>query len=302
KRTAEAVVNVFETGSILGSYGAVTLIPGDSGHLTYGRSQTTLASGNLFLLIKAYCDATSAQFAAALGAYLTRLSQRDSTLDQDQAFRGLLRSAGDDPIMQDEQDAFFDRIYWEPASTEAARLAIRTGLGTAVVYDSFVHGSFGRMRDQTVQSVGTPAQANEKTWIAAYLKTRRAWLAAAGLPLSRTVYRMDAFQQVVSADNWELELPVNVLGRTITESALLRPSRVSAQDPGLRLLRLTDPHLEGADVLALQQALGKQGIALDEDGDFGPQTDQAVRKFQSAQGLRVDGIAGPATRAALGMP
>lgn len=28
-------------------------MPGDTGHLTYGRAQTTLASGNLYLLLKA---------------------------------------------------------------------------------------------------------------------------------------------------------------------------------------------------------------------------------------------------------
>ncbi len=53
KRTAQAIVNIFETGRVRGDYAKVTLIPGDPGHLTYGRSQTTLASGNLHLLINA---------------------------------------------------------------------------------------------------------------------------------------------------------------------------------------------------------------------------------------------------------
>jgi chitosanase len=44
KRSAEAIVNVFETGTPRGDYGQVTVVPGDTGHLTYGRSQTTLAS------------------------------------------------------------------------------------------------------------------------------------------------------------------------------------------------------------------------------------------------------------------
>ena len=66
KKTAQAIVNVFETSQVLGDYGKVTLLPGDSGHLTYGRSQTTLASGNLFLLINAYCQAGDAAFGPAL--------------------------------------------------------------------------------------------------------------------------------------------------------------------------------------------------------------------------------------------
>jgi chitosanase len=45
KRTGKAIVNIFETGHPLGIYGKVTLIKGDTGHLTYGCSQTTLAAG-----------------------------------------------------------------------------------------------------------------------------------------------------------------------------------------------------------------------------------------------------------------
>ena len=53
KKTAKAIVNIFETSRVLGNYAQVTLMLGDSGHLIYGRSQTTLGSGNLHLLIKA---------------------------------------------------------------------------------------------------------------------------------------------------------------------------------------------------------------------------------------------------------
>ena len=47
KLSIQAIVNVFETGRAHGDYGKVTLLSGDSGHLTYGRSQTTLASGKI---------------------------------------------------------------------------------------------------------------------------------------------------------------------------------------------------------------------------------------------------------------
>ena len=66
KKVAQSIVNIFETGRPRGDYGQVTLLSGDSGHLTYGRSQTTLASGNLYLLIKAYCEAADAKFATML--------------------------------------------------------------------------------------------------------------------------------------------------------------------------------------------------------------------------------------------
>ncbi|MFC1705190.1 peptidoglycan-binding protein [Planctomycetota bacterium] len=55
----------------------------------------------------------------------------------------------------------------------------------------------------------------------------------------------------------------------------------------------------GADVMALQRALNATGCALWEDGIFLYQTWGAVRRFQASQGLKVDGVVGPNTVAAL---
>jgi peptidoglycan hydrolase-like protein with peptidoglycan-binding domain len=52
---------------------------------------------------------------------------------------------------------------------------------------------------------------------------------------------------------------------------------------------------EGRQVQLLQQALG--GVRV--DGIFGPETEAAVRSFQASKGLTVDGIVGPQTSAAL---
>lgn len=52
----------------------------------------------------------------------------------------------------------------------------------------------------------------------------------------------------------------------------------------------------GADVAALQRRLNRRGANLAVDHVFGPTTDAAVRAFQRANGLVVDGIAGPRTQ------
>ncbi|HWC22783.1 MAG TPA: peptidoglycan-binding protein [Flexivirga sp.] len=51
----------------------------------------------------------------------------------------------------------------------------------------------------------------------------------------------------------------------------------------------------GHPVPTLQHLLNGRGASLTADGDFGPKTDAAVRKFQQSAGLTVDGIVGPAT-------
>ncbi|WP_455222676.1 peptidoglycan-binding protein [Kaarinaea lacus] len=304
KRTIKAIVNIFETGRVKGDYGKVTLLRGDSGHLTYGRSQTTLASGNLYLLIKDYCSEEGADLADELSTYLGRLEQRDLTLDHDQGFRALLNEAGDDPVMQEVQDSFFDRVYWEPCLKSAEYIGAQLPLGVGVIYDSRIHGSWYRMREITNAEFGKLEDIGEKNWISRYVETRRDWLINhSNQLLRRTVYRMDNFQQLIQSDNWDLVLPITVHGVRIDESMLVQTPtvRVSAESNDERLMMLKRPYLRGDDVRAMQQALAIADIEVEVDGIFGPGTERAVIAFQKKQGLVVDGIVGPATRALLGL-
>lgn len=302
KAAAQAIVNIFETGSVRGEYGDVTLMAGDTGQLTYGRSQTTLASGNLFLLIRDYCARADALLGAEMAPYLDRLAACDVVLNHDMAFRGLLKDAGGDPVMQEVQDLFFDRVYWAPAMRSADVLGVRSALGAAVVYDSTVHGSWARMRDRTREAFGELSDIGEDDWIAHYIETRRDWLAThANALLHKTVYRMDALAAIVHADNWKLALPLSVRGHAVTAEALhaQEPVKVSADPIPRRLLRLVDPPTSGPDVVWLQERLGYAGIAVETSGRFDAATDAGVRAFQAAHDLKPDGIVGPATRTAL---
>lgn len=62
------------------------------------------------------------------------------------------------------------------------------------------------------------------------------------------------------------------------------------------------PGDRGDDVKALQLLLIAAGADIVADGSYGPATEAAVRAFQTARGLDVDGIAGPATHTALKAP
>lgn len=312
KRTAQGIVNVFETGRIRGDYGRVVVAKNDAGHLTYGRSQTTLASGNLFLLVQDYCRAPGAALADRLDPYLRRLDDRDLSLDHDMTFRRHLKDAGDDPIMCRVQDTFFDRYYWRPAVSRAASIGLGSQLGATVVYDSIVHGSFVRIRDRTNAAIGTPAQAGEAAWVARYLDERRRWLLSfdpAKSLLPKTVYRMDELQKLVAAAAWSLPLPLRVRGLVMDQATLgdegeqpgSEEEPVTAAADEDRILRLRTPLMTGEDVREIQAALSRAGFVLDVDGRFGPLTESAVRRYQAAKSLTVDGMVGPITRLSLGL-
>jgi hypothetical protein len=58
----------------------------------------------------------------------------------------------------------------------------------------------------------------------------------------------------------------------------------------------------GADVLRIQRALSDRGLLeVPPDGHFGPHTEAALLAAQALYGLTQDGVAGPGTRAALGL-
>lgn len=86
-----------------------------------------------------------------------------------------------------------------------------------------------------------------------------------------------------------------------TEDALNRSPamgfEIAPWDEKPRVLRLSRPMMEGSDVLKLQEALKKAGLAVSTDGVFGSGTDKAVKEFQQKKGLTADGIVGSKTLA-----
>ncbi len=67
-----------------------------------------------------------------------------------------------------------------------------------------------------------------------------------------------------------------------------------------RLLKRTYPMMRGDDVRALQEQLNKLGYNCGTvDSIFGDKTKAGVIAFQTAAGVKVDGIVGPVTQGAL---
>lgn len=94
-------------------------------------------------------------------------------------------------------------------------------------------------------------------------------------------------------------LAAMTVGPTASLASGQAPSTASASNPEPATTTehtiILLPGSEGRQVQLLQAALG--GVRV--DGVFGPETEAAVRAFQAAKGLTVDGVAGPQTTAAL---
>lgn len=94
------------------------------------------------------------------------------------------------------------------------------------------------------------------------------------------------------------------------ESALASPAAtltamVSRRTPalGTNLFAYRSPRMRGPEIMAIQRALALRGVDPGPiDGDFGRLTAAAVASFQAEADIEADGIVGPVTAAALGLP
>lgn len=67
------------------------------------------------------------------------------------------------------------------------------------------------------------------------------------------------------------------------------PGRLIQYKPGWN----SRQRYKGSDVRTWQNRMRVRGWRLAVDGDFGPESDRVLRKFQAEKGLKVDGILGP---------
>ena len=177
------------------------------------------------------------------------------------------------------------------------QLGLSLPLSFAIVYDSRVHGSWDRLRDETTEKDGSLPQRGERGWIQAYVKRRMHWLATSPREdLRATVYRMDAFQRLIDQDRWGLALPLVVRGLEISPATLSEapPGCYAGPTPGTRPVAVTSPLTRGLDVRLLQLALSDAGEPVKADGVFGDQSAKSLARVQSARGKPASGVADPA--------
>lgn len=154
----------------------------------------------------------------ALTPYIAALKKVDGTASHTglgDAFVSAWKKAAQDPLFQKAQDYERDRVYFNPAVSQAKSDGLRA-LGQFAYYDAMVmHGpgddavSFGGIRAKAMKSAKTPARGgDEKTYLKAFLAARKAAMLteAAHDDTSRVDTEQTTF---LNAGNLNLNLPLN---------------------------------------------------------------------------------------------
>lgn len=206
----EGVINAFESGSIEGDYGLLVIFAdGKNGtnQITYGRSQTT-EQGNLKELVQMYCDYKESRYSQLFLPYIKLIGKKP--LWRNAKFIQALKNASSDPAMIKAQDAFFDKVYFQPSQDWAKENGFGLPLSKLVIYDSFVHsGSVPFFLRRLFKEYPPANGGDEKNWIKSYLRVRKDWLRSKGGLLAKTVYRIKSFESAISENNWMLDRPIN---------------------------------------------------------------------------------------------
>lgn len=216
KDKIEKVLNSFETGKVEPDYDSLTILkdgPGKIRQVTFGKQQTT-EYGNLAELIYSYI-VMGGKYAEQLKLYAPKIGKQP--LVDDKVFLQLLRDAGNDPIMGNCQDLFFDKRYWNRMILWANEYKFTLNMSALTLYDSFIHsgGILWELRNDFPEAPPSNG-GNEKVWIDQYIIARRNWLANHHNPiLHTTVYRMDTLRSIINANDWDLKLPIKANGNII---------------------------------------------------------------------------------------
>ena len=155
----------------------------DTGIVSYGRFQFTLASSGLAKVLEKYTSQSNSPTANELrSSYLDRCRNHDPALRDDAHFKQLLLDAAKDPLMQSAQDSAATELYWNVVQELSIQpRGIATPLGQALVFDMAINfGPRHGFLSAAEREIGVPPKsrliingAREEDLIAALARLRK---------------------------------------------------------------------------------------------------------------------------------
>jgi len=200
------VLVVAECGQKTIPYGAVYVMadgPNQVKQITLSIGFTQMG-GNLGKVIEEYSRRMGV-YTEKLKPMLSVMSRMDTV--NNKGYINALKSAGDDPIMQQVQDVMFNRLYLDPAVKWGEKEGFKEPLSYLVIADSFLHSGSILSALRSKFSEKTPSNGGrERTWISNYLDVRHSWLGTHSSRLLRTtIYRTTYYKKLIENGDWILE-------------------------------------------------------------------------------------------------
>jgi chitosanase len=224
KRRAEQLISLSENDTIELQYGYAEDIHDGRG-ITAGRAGFTTADGDALKVVEIYTKKLPDNGLARFLPELRRLAKEGSgDTSHLNGYVDAWKHAANHHAFRAAQDQVVDQEYYQPSAQYADDNGLNTALARAALYDTIIQHGDGDDPDglpallqRTQDEVGgTPKTGvDEKTWLRAFLKIRRADLAHAYDPTTReawaqSVDRCDAFSQIAAESNYDLHGPIHV--------------------------------------------------------------------------------------------
>jgi hypothetical protein len=186
----------------------------DSGIISYGRFQFTLAAGSLWKVVETYLKNSQSDVAQGLKTYASRIEARDAALKSDGKLKELLVKAADEEAMQEAQDSVVIARYWTPSQDSVNSRGVTSALGQALFFDMAVqHGPANKHIQTAEANLGAPPKSRlgengltEHQLIAETARVRQEFLDrfATNHNLPGVRKRGNFWVDLVSKEDWDL--------------------------------------------------------------------------------------------------
>ncbi|MEO8608768.1 MAG: hypothetical protein ABI690_12835 [Chloroflexota bacterium] len=212
-RVRRAAFNI--TGGFEGG-GYATYQTYDSGIISYGRFQFTLAAGSFITVINRYIERSNSPAAGELRGYMGRINAKDQGLRQDTRLKELCIGAASDAVMQQIQDEVAVEGFYQPiVDLTIVPRGITLPLSYALIFDTAInHGRFNHLIPKTEEVLGVPSKSRlgdngvtevQFTTTLANVRRDNLYALADKLKFPGLKNRGDFWVGIVGAGDWSLQ-------------------------------------------------------------------------------------------------
>lgn len=284
RQIAFRITGVFEAQSYS------TVQTADSGIISYGQHQATLASGTLEVVLNLYIEFSDSEISQKIEPFMPRVAAKDTSLKNEAVFIQLLKDAGKESEMKTAQDTVFIEKYWNPALQKAVNENLKSPLAFACFYDANVQGGLDSCIERTKNKLGN-TNSGEQKYVQTFLQSRKERLLEiaevqinSGNPVkikngkmlqSAAKNRVGSLQKLADANNLNLVGEMDING-----------TKVKGRNAEIPKPTILERENQSEEVGDLQDNLVKLGYLTTKEigsnrGIFGPKTENAVENFQS---------------------